>query len=258
MMSVMLRRLHVDNLRPGTLALDEAQSHHARDVLRLQVDDAVELFDDAGHTAAGRIVRIAPVVEVEAGPVEARAADAVRLIVASAIPKGSRADWMVEKLSELGVARFVPLLTARGVVQAEGRNKRQRWQRLAGESAKQCRRAGVMRIDEPCQLLDLLRRHAGAGWFFSTAAGAVAAKDAAEALGPDCRELLLLVGPEGGWTSDEEEQMRRRGLTPVSLGTTILRVETAAMAAAVVAGMLFGVHASACPAGESAGGHAKA
>ncbi|MGA2500537.1 MAG: RsmE family RNA methyltransferase [Tepidisphaeraceae bacterium] len=254
----MLRRLHVNSLRPGLLELDERQSHHARDVLRLQAGDVVELFDDGGQTTSGRIVTVAPRVQVEAGVVLTPAADSVRIVLASAIPKGSRADWMVEKLSELGVACFVPLLSARSVVQAGGQNKRQRWQRLAGESAKQCRRAGIMRIEDPSELAQVLARHGGAGWFCSTTAGAISAKQAAEAVGPDCRELLLLVGPEGGWTEAEEALMRQRGLTPVSLGTTILRVETAAMAAAAVAGIMLGVHASACLAGDSTRGHAEA
>ena len=242
-MPTMLRRLHVQTVGPGLIELDERQSHHARDVLRLEIGEAVELFDDGGRTAAGRIVSIMPRVTVEAGAVRSADTDSVRIVVASAIPKAARADWMVEKLSELGVACFVPLLTARGVVQAEGQNKRQRWQRLAEESAKQCRRAGVMRIAEPCALDAVLAKYGGAGWFFSTACGATSARQAAEMVGPGCRELLLLIGPEGGWTEAEEEKLRQRGLTPVSLGTTILRVETAAMAAAVVAGIMFGVHA---------------
>lgn len=252
MMPAMIRRLHVNDLRPGLLELDERQSHHARDVLRLQVEQEVELFDDAGNTASGRILKTSPRVAVEAGAVQSPRADAIRIIIASAIPKAARADWMVEKLSELGVARYVPLLTARGVVQAEGQNKRQRWQRLAEEAAKQCRRAGVMEIAEPCELGKLVARNAGTGWYFSTTGGAVAVNQAAESVGRDCRELLLLIGPEGGWTEAEEQLMRQRGLTPVSLGTTILRVETAAMAAAVVAGIMFGVHAAACSAGGSA------
>ncbi len=237
-MSAMLRRLLVNHLHPGLIELDERQSHHARDVLRLEAGEDVELFDDAGQTAPGRIVSIMPRVAVDAGTMQTRAVDTLRIVIASAIPKSSRADWMVEKLSELGVARFIPLLTSRGVVQAEGQNKRQRWQRLAEESAKQCRRAGVMQIDEPRDLSHVLATHTVAGWFCSTATGAIPAKQAAESIRPDCRELLLLIGPEGGWTEPEEQLLRQRGLTPVSLGTTILRVETAAMAAAAVAGML--------------------
>ncbi len=233
----MLRRLHVPVLRPGIIELDEAQSHHARNVLRLGVGDDVELFDDEGNTGAGRVSEVLPRMRIAISTTCPPATELPRIAVASAIPKGARADWMVEKLSELGVVRLTPLLTARGVVMAE--NKRRRWQRLAEESAKQCRREGVLRIDPPAKLDEALGNLRGHGWFFSTTAGAVSPLSAAESLAK-CPYLFLFIGPEGGWTNEEETRLRDRGLTPVSLGTTILRVETAAIAAAAIARTLAG------------------
>src|SRR5438552_8556851 len=142
----MARRLIVPEIRPGANVLPEDQAHHARDVLRLRAGDEVELFTASGETAAGAIAEATAqrvVVNVE----QVRApADRFALTIASAVPKGARADWMIEKLSELGVAHFVPLITARSVVHPEGKNKLERWRRLAEESAKQSHRTGVMRI----------------------------------------------------------------------------------------------------------------
>ena len=85
---------------------------------------------------------------------------------------------MVEKLSELGAAAFIPLITARSVVHPEGRGKRDRWQRLATESAKQSRRVGVMRIEELTKLEDALAAAAGAGWYLSPGDDAVGVSEA--------------------------------------------------------------------------------
>src|SRR5262245_9822749 len=108
-----LRRVHTPRLSIGKVQLGEVDAHHVRNVLRLTEGSEVEMFDDAGLTAIGRITqcdRKSVVVEVNdvALPFASR-----ELIIASAIPKGERADWMIEKLGEVGVARFVPLITAR-------------------------------------------------------------------------------------------------------------------------------------------------
>jgi 16S rRNA (uracil1498-N3)-methyltransferase len=161
--------------------------------------------------------------------------------VAAAVPKGERADWMVEKLSELGADAFIPLITARSVVHPEGRGKRGRWQRLATESAKQSRRAGVMRIGELTRLEDAvaLAVASGGGWYLSTADDAQPASNAVGEAAPGAA-LHLFIGPEGGWTQQELDAMNSAGLKPVRLMGTILRIETAAVAAAAVVAVLLG------------------
>ena len=238
----MVRRIHTSTLRAaGDLTLSEREAHHARDVLRLGSGDAVELFDDAGTTARGTIVSSAPagvVVRVEA-PSAATAGDiAIRLTVAAAVPKGDRADWMIEKLSELGAERFVPLATARSVVLPEGKNKRERWMRIATEAAKQSRRRGVMRIEELTKLEEALTDATGAGacWHLSTAAGATPVLDLVGQVSP--RALTAFVGPEGGWTDEEMAQFESAGARGVKLTPTVLRVETAAVAIAAILGSI--------------------
>src|SRR5262245_29422134 len=118
-----LRRVHMARLVPGRITLSQADTHHVRDVLRLRVGDSVELFDDAGASSTSRIVRSdAQVVEVEVGAIGS-ASDSRQLVIAAAIPKGERADWMIEKLCELGVTHFVPVIASRSVVVPAGRNK---------------------------------------------------------------------------------------------------------------------------------------
>jgi 16S rRNA (uracil1498-N3)-methyltransferase len=237
------RRIHVRDLRSGDILLDPAQTHHARHVLRLTEGQPVEAFDDAGNVAAGVIVFDGGAVLVRVGAVDVVDPDAavIRLAVAAAVPKADRADWMVEKLSELGVAEFVPLAAERSVVLPEGRNKRERWVRIATEAAKQSRRAGVMTIGELTPLARALERaaaEAGTVWFLSTEAPApVPLPEAVRSLPPGAR-VTAFVGPEGGWTDREVAHFASAGAAAVGLTQTVLRVETAAVATAAVVGAL--------------------
>jgi 16S rRNA (uracil1498-N3)-methyltransferase len=231
-----MRRLLATEIRVGEVELDDSQSHHARSVLRLTAGDSVELFDPTGQSAAGVIVRIEPRVVVRIEQLNPQATTS-SIIIASAVPKGDRADWLVEKLSEIGVARFIPLRTARSVVHPDGSGKFERWRRIAEESAKQSRRPGVMEICPLTHLTDLLTQiDPSTAFLLSTdpTAQSLASQLATRnsQLTSTRNSQLLLIGPEGGWTDDEETSMRSLGLTPATLGPTILRIETAAIVAA--------------------------
>jgi 16S rRNA (uracil1498-N3)-methyltransferase len=231
----MARRLLVKTLRTGPNPLPPDQAHHARDVLRLGEGDAVELFTAAGQVAAGVVAQVSAAAVVVRVDEISQARASFALTIASAVPKAARADWMVEKLSELGVSRFVPLITARSVVHPEGKNKIDRWQRLAAESAKQCHRPGVMKIAPLTPLADVVTHLTGPAGYLSTAADA---SPLAPTLQNASKSLTLLVGPEGGWSAEEIAAFAERHLTPITLGGTILRVETAAIAAAAVVAAL--------------------
>jgi 16S rRNA (uracil1498-N3)-methyltransferase len=240
----MARRLLVPVLRAGLVTLPGDQAHHARDVLRLGVGDEVELFTATGLTGAAVIVE-ATAAHVVTNVREIREAGASRLAltIASAVPKAARGDWMIEKLSELGVTRFVPLMTARSVVHPEGKNKIERWERLAAESAKQSRRPGVMQIEPLTPLGELLGRHLGRAAYLSTSANSMPLSSILGStepgeVHPPASSLTLLVGPEGGWSEAELASFAERHLTGITLGGTILRVETAAIAAAAVVAAL--------------------
>lgn len=213
------------------------EAHHVRDVLRLGAGDELELFDSAGQTALATIEQIdnnGVFVIVDERELKLAAPSGVSITIASAVPKGDRADWMIEKLSELGVSRFVPLITARSVVLPVGKNKRERWQRIAKESAKQSRRSGVMQIEELTELKAAIVANASSGYFLSTASDAL---PIARAIEPKA-SVVFFVGPEGGWTPGEIEAMRAANMSGLKLTTTILRVETAAIAAAAVVSTL--------------------
>lgn len=208
--------------------------------------EPLELFEDSGQVADGRIVQCDShhvIVEIEA--VRDKLAG-VEIIIASAVPKGDRADWMVEKLSELGVSRFIPLAAERSVVLPTGQNKRDRWIRIATESAKQSRRAGVMKVDELTSVAEAIKGQrdegrgqnkgaAARGFYLSTETGAMpVVSTLPSALTPHSSALIFLIGPEGGWSPPELSRFEAFHLTGVKLTGTILRVETAAVTAAAI------------------------
>ena len=237
------RRLHVPSLRSGAVALDSGQAHHARQVLRLPDGAAVEVFDDAGNTAAGILgyPDDSQAVVVIAS-IQPPRKSGVSWSIASAVPKAERADWLVEKLSELGAARWIPLAAERSVALPSGTGKRQRWERIATESAKQSRRAGVMTINQLTPLAEAIAAvgnqspgyisGASIGWVLSTGQDGQPISTLITQSPP--AELTLFIGPEGGWTESELRQFSAAGIVAVRLGSTILRVETAAVAAAAI------------------------
>lgn len=222
----------------GDVPLEAGQAWHAREALRLSEGAVVEVFDDGGAVASGELVFDGGRgVAVRVGRVEEAGAGSVRIVVAAAVPKGERADWMVEKLSELGVSRFVPLAAERSVVLPEGKGKHDRWVRIAIESAKQCRRAGVMGIEALTKVDALLADCRGA-LVLSTAPEAVGFTDAIATAGAE--PIVLVIGPEGGWTARELSAFDAAGARQVRLTHTVLRIETAAVAAAAVAAVMRG------------------
>jgi 16S rRNA (uracil1498-N3)-methyltransferase len=230
-----MRRILVPQARIGRIDLPAAQAHHVRDVLRMPEGAELEAFDSSGGSGRGRIVSISPGgVSIQIEQLNRPRADRPTVAVAAAVPKGTRADWMIEKLSELGVDRFIPLAAERSVVLPKGATKLERWQRLAEESARQSGRSGVMRIDDLTDLSVVLKQTLNGktmAWFLSPAEDASPIFELAGAISSG---LLLLIGPEGGWSPAEIDAFNAAGIVAARITQTILRVETAAVAAAAV------------------------
>jgi 16S rRNA (uracil1498-N3)-methyltransferase len=232
-----MRRILVTKVISGRIDLGVAEAHHLRDVLRLEVGAEIEVFDEIGGIGHGEIVSIGQAsVAVEIRKVSQSTPNQARLTIAAAIPKAGRADWMIEKLGELGVYAFVPLMTERSVVTPKGSSKQDRWHRLATEAARQSGSAWVMGIEPLMELSALVEKSrrdgASAIWSLSLAADSMPIYWQIAAGLPDV--LTILVGPEGGWSTDELNLFRNAGITAVRLTGTTLRVETAAVAAAGV------------------------
>lgn len=242
-----VRRFHVDDLNAPLVRVTGDQALHALKVLRLGTGDRVVLFDGAGGEALGQIkLTERNVFEVEIVERHASSEPMVeRLILAVCTPKGERADWMIEKCAELGVSELIPLRCERSQVHP-GEGKLDRWRRKAVEAAKQSRQAVTMHIAELQALEVVLEQHAhDAAVYFGdaqstaptlaksladTVAGGATNRGGADLQVP--RATLMVIGPEGGLTDAEQAMMVQAGGRGVRLAGSILRIETAAVAAA--------------------------
>lgn len=219
----------------GVVRLSPDESHHLVRVRRVAVGDPVVLFDGAGATRAGRLVaagRDGADVEV-LGPAADREPRR-EIVVATAWPDGARADDLVATLAELGVTTVVPLRTARAQddVGARVDRRRERYVRLAIEAAKVNGRSRLVEVAAPAPLATVLAsRGEGAGVLLDTDP---TLPPLAAVLGA-ARRVLVVVGPEGGFTPAELEAAAAAGFVRASLGACALRTETAAIAAAAVA-----------------------
>jgi 16S rRNA (uracil1498-N3)-methyltransferase len=229
-----MRRVHVDSLEGRVIELDGDRTHHLKTVLRLAHSATVEVFDTIGRVAEARIEFVGDLARLVISSPIAMRPPGRAINVACAVPKGERADWLVEKLCEVGASTMIPLRTARSVVHPEGQAKYERWRRIASEAARQSCRAGVMSIEPLTGFDDLLHKSTHT-LPAPTLLIAHTAPDAGRLGGMwfgHADAVWLLIGPEGGWTDDEVASAKAHGAIEVSITDTVLRVETAAVVGA--------------------------
>lgn len=224
------------------VALHDAAAHHAAKVLRLRTGDAVTLFTGEGGEFAATITRIdrrGVAVRVERFvAVERESALATTLV--QAVAASDAMEYAVRKAVELGAAAVQPVIATRSAplpAGARGEQRRERWRSIAIAACEQCGRNRVPDVGAPVALAAwLAARDAGAPGIALVLDGAVALSKVAT----PTRTLDVVVGPEGGFTSDEIAATTRAGLVAVTLGPRILRTETAGPAALAAINALWG------------------
>lgn len=247
------RRFHVapadlEDAVEGTAVIRQDEHHHLRKVLRLRPGDAVSVFDGAGRGFLGKIETItADETRVRLTERDERIVEpAFEVVLAQGIPHHDRMDLVIQKTTEIGVARIAPIIAERTVVRAgsEGEWKRlSRWRRVATEAARQCGRLRVPAVNEPVSWKEFLEQLPETpdqvrlildpeGETMSDAGGLVQTAST--------RSALIAVGPEGGWTGREAALGRARGFLPVVLGPRVLRTETAGIVAVALSLFLAG------------------
>jgi 16S rRNA (uracil1498-N3)-methyltransferase len=226
------RRFFVPGITDGEAVLRGEDAHHLSRVLRVEAGQQFELSD-------GLKIYLGEVTGVSKSEVRFRVAE--ELPQSSALPpvtlymaliKFDRFEWMVEKATEIGVARIVPVEAARtehGLFAAAGKRV-ERWRKIARESSQQSRRVAPPEIEEAQKLAGLVGQ--GSSFRLEERPGADLLLNALPA-GPE--PVSLLIGPECGWTDQERMRLDDAGWRAVSLGNAILRAETAAIVAAGVA-----------------------
>jgi len=229
----MSERFYVNcRLEPGPVTLDGAEAHHLAQVCRLRAGDAVCLFNGDGQEYPAVVVSDSKrSVELDVQRVEAPPRELpFTLEAAVPLPKGDRAQFLVEKLTELGVTRLVPLRTARSVVHP-GESKHDKMARWVIEASKQCGRNVLMSI---APLTDWAIYASSSSPHRRIIAHPAAAAQPPGGFASSPSATTFAVGPEGGFTTEELALAIAYGWQPVALGPRILRVETAAIALAAL------------------------
>ncbi|HET7316483.1 MAG TPA: 16S rRNA (uracil(1498)-N(3))-methyltransferase [Sphingomicrobium sp.] len=222
-----LPRLYVrERLAGGArIVLDQAQANYLGNVLRLREGAELLVFDGRSGEWLARIAEAAKKHMVLAVERKTRELESVPDVwMAFAPVKRAQTDWLVEKATELGAARLIPVITQRTIVD---RVKLDRLQSIAIEAAEQCGRTALPDICEPLALGQFLGQYGERSLYFADESGG---EPAAEAFGAGA--TTILTGPEGGFADEERAQIRSHvNAVPISLGPRILRAETAALAA---------------------------
>ena len=218
------------------VSLDPDEAHHARKVLRLGLGEEVELFNGQGVGASGVLESWSQGATVLLKELRRSAALSPILDVGVAVPKGPRADDMVNQLGQVGADRLIPLRTSRSVVDP-GEAKIEKFARASLESAKQSGRDWVMAIDPVTRFDAVLRKEHDLRLIADPGPGQAGPTELAKRLGA-AKRVLILIGPEGGWTPEELRLARESGCVSWRFGPYVLRIETAAVAAAAIARQL--------------------
>src|SRR5260370_16894922 len=227
------RRWIADEISDNRAALTGDHAHHLAQVLRAKVGQDFDI-STGKEVRRGRISNIHPDrVEFELGEVIAGPAESA-VTVALSIVKVDRMEWAIEKWTELGVERIVPVIAGRteSHLAAAAPRRVERWRRIARQAAEQSRRVSTPEISAPIKFDDLVAMAADARIVLAESEEKLLLKDCLQA---DAGSVLLAFGPEGGWKPQELSAFRAAGWTSASLGDTILRAETAVIAAVAVA-----------------------
>ena len=240
------RRWIADEVSADRAALVGEHAEHLVRVLRARVGQEFEI-------ATGETVRRGRIVSLSADRVdfdlaeEIPVAGAVQITLLLSIFKFDRMEWAIEKCTELGVAKIIPVIAQRtdSHLAAAAKKRVERWQRIALQASEQSRRATPPEIADPHKLGDALSVSAT---LVSVPRKIVLSESENKILLRDIvqtstdGEILLAVGPEGGWTDDELQSFQQGGWSAASLGNTILRAETAAIAATAIVVSLLSDH----------------
>jgi 16S rRNA (uracil1498-N3)-methyltransferase len=241
--------------RPVDLPDDAA--HYVRNVLRLDRGDHLEILDGTGRIIRGQIqsigetgVKLAP----QSDEMTDRHESPCAITLYQAIPKGDRWRMVLEKTTELGIRRLVPVETDRTVVEVPADrldSKMNRWRRIIGNATRQCARSRTPELNAPMPLGEALDETSRPDHDVALAAHEqipedASLRDALEAVattGDDADSMPSIgvwVGPEGGFTADERKRLQQSGVQPVRFGSRILRSETAGIAAVTAAQLICG------------------
>ena len=222
------------NISAGQINILERDTiHHIKDVLWLKIEEEVMIFDELGNEYRAKIEALSnEAIKLkinEKMPINKMGK--LKVTIACAIPKNSKFDDIVDKLTQLGVDRIIPMVTERVIIKLDKHKealRKARWEKIALNASEQSKRSGLVVIDGPTNISDLIANSSGFDLkLIPTLQGQ--RNSLKDAFNHAPKNLLILIGPEGDFTEDEVALAMDSGFIPVSLGKEVLRVETAAV-----------------------------
>jgi len=244
-----MRHFYVDPaaMTGPLVTLKGAEAHHIKNVLRLKPEDRIKLIDGTGNGYEAVIKTLdSEKVELEIRhEVQAPETAGARILVAQAFLKEKKMDDLVRKLTELGIAGWIPFFSHRSIPRPDkdrlvGRTHR--WKRIAAEAVKQCRRSDILRIYEALSFKEMLEFSQTCDLkivFWENETVPLNRDPGLKGQVP-LKVIMLMLGPEGGFTEQEIEMARQGGFAVATLGPRILRAETATLAASALIQYLYG------------------
>lgn len=236
----MIRRFFAppENFNQQTVLLNLEETRHLRDVLRLRTGENVQVFDGEGkeffceiEAVEKKESRLKIIKEISPSTPESN----LDLTLAVALLKGEKFDLVIQKAVELGVTKFVPIITKRIDVKLKDAEKKlERWRKIVLEASKQCGRAKLMQIDAPIEFTSFLKTSKGIKILFSEHGGGNFSAIKAD------KKITAFVGSEGGWDESEIELAGKNNVQIITLGGRILRAETAVIAVSALLQNHFG------------------
>jgi len=224
-------------LPPGILLQKEVkilgdEARYLSSVLRVRPGEEIMVFDGSGKRYICRVVgvRKREVMAEKVREEDYTAESSLNVTIVQGIPKGEKMEMIIQKTTELGVKRLIPLITERSQIRYTGRVSR--WRKIALLASQQSGREFVPVIDEPLDFKEFInkkKRYKGIIFYEGQRQGGL--KEVLRGLDSRDEDLFLLVGPEGGFTAEEVDRSIRSGFITASLGPRILRTETAAITA---------------------------
>lgn len=239
-----MTRLYFPSLQSDaeTIIPDRENSRYLLDVLRCCTGDRVIVFDGTGTelectaVVEKRSVRLKVVSRTfsENRPLK-------NIVHLQGLLKGQKMDLVIQKLAELGISRFMPVVTGRS--QVKNTSKHSRWTRIAEEASRQCRRTDIMKVDDILDVQEAIglvgREHPGVPKLVFYEGGGVSLASIRESVS-DSPDVVTFTGPEGGFSDHEIGQIEKAGFVRIFLGGLILRAETAAIVSAGIVQYIVG------------------
>jgi 16S rRNA (uracil1498-N3)-methyltransferase len=237
-----MRRFFIekDDIKGLAITLSDDEAHHLRTVLRMETGTQVELFDGQGSIYTAVIETTTPQVCLTIRSHETAPETKPIVDIAQGILQGKKMDFLVQKATELGVGNILPFQSQHSTLRNPTQNKINRWQKIAFEASKQCRRPYPMEIKPRTSLVDILASQAD--YSLKVVLWEQEKNNTLAAL-PGIRNmnsLLVVIGPEGGFTTKEIDNCIDVGFIPVSMGSRTLRAETAALSIMAIVQFLAG------------------